>query len=236
MTAINMFCQPRGRAGYIVADCAVLDTAGIYREACSKVVVSIGRFPFAIGITGNIHPHRVIKVMGDADLKSIKQLVRHLPEILHRAMEAGRESLNGLQPMLALKGVAWDFARKAPVGFVITSDPAVMPGSEPFVFYETAWNFTRPASVSDAADLFGEGVDPTDPAQFDPDADGLRTIETVRQMGQDCLIPGMEHVRHTVGGEAQIFTVTRRGVVCHCLREWPDEIGRPLDPHRSPAG
>jgi hypothetical protein len=37
--------------------------------------------------------------------------------------------------------------------------------------------------------------------------------------------------RYTVGGIALLTTVSEAGVSLHPLKQWPDEIGRPIQPH-----
>lgn len=118
-----MFVQPKARAGFIVADCAITDEDGLLCEACSKVVFNTGRLPFAIGITGNIHPVIVAKAIGAADFKSKKQIIKGLPDAMQTAMAtaAAGGAVTGGEPSLLLRGVVWDFAEKRPHGFMMSS-------------------------------------------------------------------------------------------------------------------
>lgn len=230
-----MFCQPKGRAGYIVSDCAVLDCRGVYREAVSKVAISTGRFPFAIGVTGNVHPHDFVHAAGAANVKTIKQLMKRLPAIVADALDRARARNSDLDPALALKGVAWDFAANAPSGFIISSTADMLPGAEPFVVYDTPWNINIHRNAATMADMLGEGIDISDPDQFDPAIDGLRLIESQRENGTPCMLPGMEAVTDTIGGGAQLYKVTKHGVTAELLRDWNDEIGKPLTPSIAPS-
>lgn len=135
MTALNIFCQPRSRAGYIVADTAVLDAQGAYRESCSKVAISMGRFPYAIGVTGNIHPRALLPIVGAANCKTLKQLIKRLPDILDQAIGSAAKTLGSFAPEVTFKGVAWDFAQKRPVGFQISNN-RIVADHEPFQLYE----------------------------------------------------------------------------------------------------
>lgn len=228
MTAINMFCQPRGRAGYIMADTAVVSYDGIYVESCSKVAISTGRFPFAIGVTGNIHPMALLPVIGEADCKTLKQLIKRLPDILRAAEKVAAQTLGDIEPSIAFKGVAWDFARKRPIGLQIANNRLVS-DHEPYQLYEALYSVTMHESAQSIEELTG-GADCTNPDQFDPEIDGLRLIENQRMGGTPTSLPGATRVNCTVGGEAQLYTITKHGVTCHALREWPDEIGKPLSP------
>lgn len=227
MTVINMFCQPRGRAGYIVADTAVLDYNGIYVESCSKVAISLGRFPFAIGMTGNIHPKAILPVIGAADCKTLKQLIKRFPDMLHDAVDVAAKTLGDIPPSIAFKAVAWNFAKNRPMGLQIANDRLAMPDHDPFQLYEVAFSLSLHDEAQGIEQLIG-GADPTEPGQFDAEMDGLRLIEAQRANGTRTALPGAAESRCTVGGEAQLYKITKHGVTCYSLREWPDTLGSKL--------
>lgn len=232
MTALNMFCQPRGRAGYIIADTAVIDQHGHYGASCSKVLISVGRLPFAIGITGNVHPKTLLPIFGAANCKTLKQLIKRLPGLLAEATGAAERALGGIgAPEVSLKIVAWDFAKNRPIGMQISNNN-IISDLNTFELFQTDFSVTLHNNAPDLLSLIGD-VDLTDPDQFDPEVDGLRMIEAQRVSGTTMTLPGGVVTNFTVGGEAQLYTVTKHGVSCHCLREWPDEIGKPLDPNRA---
>ncbi|WP_278984697.1 hypothetical protein [Sphingobium yanoikuyae] len=233
MTAINMFVQPKGRAGYIVADCAITDADGTLRESCAKVAYNTGRFPYAIGVTGNVHPVIFVKAMGAANIMSMKQLIKRLPEVMRAAMASAtiESALAPSEAQLGLKGVAWDFRAKRPIGFVMVSDPIMHPGCEPFTFYETDFALAKWDGAETVADMIGANVDITDPDKFDAERDGLKLIEKQRIQPCTTLIPSVDQaVKHRIGGEAHLYRVTKNGVFAEQLCDWPDEIGRKICP------
>lgn len=238
MTAINMFVQPKGQAGYIVADCAITDPDGNFREACSKVAYNTGRFPFAVGVTGNVHPVTMAKAIGAANITSLKQLIKRLPDVMRSAMAATADDgvLALCDVQLGLKGVAWDFANKRPVGFVLVSDPMLFPGCAPFVFYDSDFALTKWDGAESVAEMIGAGVSITDPAQFDAAIDGLKLIEKQRQEPMVISLHNVDQsIRHWIGGGAHLYCITKHGVTAELLRDWQDPIGKPISPFSFPS-
>jgi hypothetical protein len=58
---------------------------------------------------------------------------------------------------------------------------------------------------------------------FDPERDGLALLEAQRRFVD-------AYGGHIVGGTAQLTTVTEASVSTVTLKQWPDEIGRPITP------
>lgn len=233
MTALNMFVQPKARAGYIIADTAVTDFEGRLVETSGKVAINTGRFPFAIGISGNVHPVTVATAIGNAGLTSLKQLIKHLPAIISRAIQEGAaiKGVDAADLAILLKGVAWDFKAKRPIGFVIASDGNLLEGAEPFTFYETDWNITRCDGSASPAEMLGRVVDICDPASFDPTEDGRALIIHQYQQGAAVLLPGLEgSTPFRIGGMADLVEVTKKGVKVWGIHDFGDTIGQHISP------
>lgn len=238
MTALNMFVQPKTRAGYIIADTAVTDLEGRYIENVGKVAINTGRFPFAIGISGNVHPVTVATAIGNANVTSFKQLVKHLPAIMSAAIRdsASVKGVEAAALAILLKGVAWDFKRKRPIGFVCATDERLLEGAEPFTFYETDWNITRCDGSATAAEMMGREVDLCDPASFDPTEDGRKLIIHQYQQGASVLLPGLEaSTPFRIGGGADMVEVTKKGVNVWGIHDFGDTIGYPIAPASAEA-
>ncbi|MHA6768084.1 hypothetical protein [Sphingobium ummariense] len=234
MTAINMMVQPKARAGFIIADTAVTDEGGQLVDSVGKVAIGTGAFPHAIGITGNVHPVTFATALGTADARNLKQLMRRLPAIIRSAI-AEHERIKGTAGMILLKGVAWDFRRKGPMGFVMTSDASLLAGAEPYEFYETAWNVTLCDGAETASEMLGRPVDLCDPDSFDPEEDGRKLIMRQYLRGGTSLLPGLgEGTSYRIGGEAHLVEVRKAGVQAWTIHDFGDEIGKPIVP-RSPS-
>ena len=235
MTALNVFVQPKARAGYIVVDAAFTSDDGCVTEIGSKVVQGGGRFPWALGVTGNVSAVAVGRELLTVGVASLKQLERRLIPAMHRAIAATAAAFPDT-PLVncGVRGVAWDFAAKKPIGFTVMSHPDLLiPGAAPFTFYRCDAMVTCD-HVDGLAGLLGRPldlVDMRDPERFAADTDGLALIEAQRRTPYVCTIPGVDaSVKHRIGGEAHLVTVTRHGVRIEGLREWSDRIGERIMP------
>lgn len=228
MTAINMMVQPKARAGFIVSDGAHTLPDGTVCELSPKVVSGTGRFPWAMGITGNVHPVTLTYALAALNPLNLKQLTKRLPEAMRNAMRqtAEKHTMPLSDVLCGVRGVAWDYARKRPIGFVVVSDPeALLPGATAFAWYETAWNVTATPGAASPADILGRDVDLTDPASFEPEADGLALITAQRERGAIDAMPGLEAGHCRIGGEVDLTEVTKHGVRVWQIHDFGDRVG-----------
>lgn len=216
-----MVIQPKARAGFILSDTAVLDDDGIIRTFGGKVVAGTGRFPFAVGVTGKLHPLALAEAIDDAGARNYKQLQKRLPDILRSAIAAAEHG----HAMAVLKGAAWDERRARPVGFILSSDSTLLPAADPFTVYETAYNFTLADGAASLADMLGRDADPTRPDQFDPEQDGLKLVMAQRSAGAASLLPHLHGLRHTIGGEVLLTEISKSGVKTWTLHDFGDQLG-----------
>jgi hypothetical protein len=228
MTAINMMVQPKARAGFLISDGAHTLPDGTVCELAPKIIHGAGRFPWAMGITGNVHPATLLHALGEANPINLKQLVKRLSEAIREAMR--RTAVKHAMPLddvlCGVRGVAWDFARKRPIGFVLVSDPAaLLPGAIAFAWHETAWNITATPGAASPGDILGREVDITDPASFDPERDGLALIVAQRERGVIDTMVGLEPGHCRIGGEVDLTEVTKHGVRVWRIHDFGDVVG-----------
>ncbi|PZO86943.1 MAG: hypothetical protein DI623_15645 [Sphingomonas sanxanigenens] len=239
MTAVNMMVQPAARAGYVIADGAHTSPDGRLVEISPKLLYGAKRLPWAMGLTGNLHPRHMLEEIGKEQLASFKQFRKCLPNVMRRALQRVADTVNGdhCAPSIGIKGVIWDFARKRPIGFVIHSDPAEFaPGTEAFTWYETAWSITAADGADTVADHLGRAADLTDPGSFDPFADGLALVAAQRERGVTPTSPALDRsIRHRIGGDIDCAEVTKRGVLVWQIGSFKDRLGEIIDPSHAAA-
>lgn len=238
MTAINMVVQRRARAAFIMADTAITDEDGKVIDFTGKVALGTGRFPFAIGVSGNVLPRVFAAALGEANPANLKQLMKRLPDVMRTALRRQEMDCRAMEGdcYMLLRGAAWDFARKQPVGFVMVSDGALFPGAEPFSFYETEWCVTLADGATSLGDMLGRDMDPTDPAQFDPETDGVQLMIEQHRRGASPLMPGLRpQTPYRIGGEAQLIEVRKTGVTVWAVHDFGDELGQVIDPRKEPC-
>lgn len=112
----------------------------------------------------------------------------------------------------------------------------------------TAWPFTgevsepentgilaRPRAEPSRTYADDEGyLDEAKLEDYDPEVDGLPALELMRR--EACQIDprnAQSLMVHGVGGFVEHVSITRTGVERRIIREWPDEIGRTIQPEAS---
>jgi hypothetical protein len=134
-----------------------------------------------------------------------------------------------------VKGVAWDFAQKRPVGFLMQTADGEMAGGEAiaaFTWYETAWAL----GTHESADaLLDRPVDVTDPDSFDPETDGLSLITAQRCRGAIDITPGVIPGFFRIGGEIHLTEIRKTGVQVFAIGDFPDRVGELIDPATTAA-
>ena len=226
-----MFVQPRGRAGYLITDTAITDPMGALLHSCGKIVYGLGRFPWAAGISGDVHPKIVCAEIGAFNPLSYKQLMKGLPGALRSAVErqASGRKVDPTSISLHLTGVAWDHSRKRPVGFTILSKSGLNDaGLEPYVYYELPWSFSCGESAE--ARSYVEAHCPTEPDRFDPEKDGLALVE-IQRAARINAVSGLDLIpAYRIGCEVIMATVSKKGVALKCLHDFGDKVGEKIDP------
>lgn len=230
MTAINMTIQPSARAGFLITDSAVTDEAGKLLEICGKVIFGTGKFPWAMAISGSVHPHDVTQAAGMIGPTNYKQLVKRLPDIVSIALDLAAAKGAIVKPHLLLIGVAWSQREKRPVGFSIASHADILPdGMTPLTVYEMKW-VTTGLELGSPSDQVGRQVDIMDPASFDPAVDGLALIQKQRSAGVRCPVEGVADVQSRIGGEVHLTKISKRGVSTFAIHDFQDVVGEMINP------
>lgn len=206
---------------------------GVVAQIGSKIVQGGARFPWALGITGNVSAVALGTELLKVGIGSLKQLERRLAPAMKRAMsETQRRFPDTPEVSCGVRGAAWDFAQKKPIAFMMHSHPEqLLPGTDPFTWYTCSYSITceNPDGVGT---LLGRHADLTDPADFAADVDGLALLEAQRITPMSPTAPGIDQsAKYRIGGEAQLVTVTKHGVKIEELKAWPDKIGQRINPH-----
>lgn len=234
MTAMSLIVQAKRRAAYLISDCAWTDTAGRLTHVEGKII-QMARFPAAIGVQGNVSLPALGAEIHRIDPRNIARLVQILPDCLRRAIAATYEIHPGTPAgtvTAMIRVAAWSARLAKPVGYVLTSDPALaaaMGGAE--------WTVHGATSSLSAADC-PTGLFPTltaceDPTQFDPMEQAFDLVAHERRTPQLVMSPGADvSAAYRIGGAAQVTEVTRRGVKVWGVGSFPDVVGLPIDPTR----
>jgi hypothetical protein len=234
VTVINMMTQPKARVGYIISDSAVTSPDGLLQRTCAKVIYGVSRFPWAMGVTGNVPSEILLRAIGEASPTSLKQLWKQLGPAMRRATAetASARDIPTTELFCQVKGIVWDFASKRPQGFVMQNVSGEMVGAgcvEPYVWYDTAWAM---GTHEGAAQLLGREINLTDPASFDPEQDGVDLVTAQRRGVTINITPGIAAGHCRIGGEIHLTEVRKTGVQVFAIGEFPDPIGKHIDANR----
>lgn len=233
MTAINMVVQRKARAGFIISDGAHTHPDGHLIENSPKIIHGVGRFPWAMGVTGNVHPRTLAQALGEMNPLTYKALRKRMPWALHRAIQLTADTTT--TPIeditVSVTGVVWDFAQKRPEGFTMTSRRDThMKGIEPFEWMCGDWIIAG-AEIGSPEQQLGRPVDLTDPDSFNPESDGLALITAQRRAGITPTNPACDtSVRHRIGADIDLTEVTKTGVRVWKIHEFPDVLGERIRP------
>jgi len=232
MTAINVIVQPRARAGFILSDTAITSSDGRVIEHCGKIIYGVGSYPWAVGVSGSVHPAVILQEIGALNPLSYKQLVKGLPDALRRAV-AKQACLQGCPEAdlaITIAGVAWHFGEKRPVGFAVTSRLGhVYENVAPFEFYGLASSVT--GVENDSVRNLITCRDLTDPMAFNPENDGVELMKLQRAMPLQAQDARAQQGHYRIGGEVLLTTVTKRGVATKALHDFGDQIGAIINPN-----
>lgn len=232
MTAMSLIVQAKRRAAYLISDCAWTDRAGRLTHISGKII-QMARFPAAIGVQGNVSLPALGAEIHRVDSRNIARLVQILPDCLRRAIAATYE-IHPETPAgtvtAMLKVAAWSARLAKPVGYVLTSDPALATAMG-----GTDWTVHGSTSSLSAAEcptvLFPTLTACEDPAQFDPLEQAFDLVAHERRTPQLVMSPGADvGANYRIGGSAQVTEVTKRGVKVWGVGSFPDMVGLPIDP------
>jgi hypothetical protein len=230
MTAANLIV--RERAAYVVTDTAVYRPDGVLLEFASKVFTS-PRLRIAItgcGVTWGSKKAVIDSWMGamvdeDRAVEAMPALTMTLWADLKAELRSRGVTVdpNAWPPLnyFELIVAVWSERRQRAEGYAVASRGATFYPDikvESGRVYQLAQRIQPPAELGD------------DPSLFDEDhaeRDGLALLEEQRRY--------VDGGRYLVGGTAHLTTVSEAGVSRTVLREWPDEIGRRIDPSRDGA-
>jgi hypothetical protein len=208
MTAANLFV--RGAEAHLLTDSAAAGADGIVTSLRPKVVAN-RRLRFAIARNGLwwetsetiIRSWLARQPDEDAAIEALPQLMRRLRT--DALAHYGPERFN-------IFVAAWSPARRRAEGYIVASEAdGFAPGVEPDHPYLTDNYISPKVNRSFYPPQHSEAWNP------------LPLLEAQRAR----LNP---KGRYTVGGIALLTTVGEAGVSLHPLKQWPDEIGRPIDP------
>ena len=229
MTSINMMVQRKARTGYIIADQAhTCPAEGTLLRVAPKIIFGTSpRFPWALGVCGNVAPEVLLEEVGKDSPRSAKQLERRLPNAIRRAVSVAA-SARGVPPsqvIIQVVGVLWNFHESRPEGFVISSarNTLLNQKTDPYVWYETNWMLGHHLAPENA---LGRPVDLTDPEDFNPEIDGITILRSQRRVPSVEIDPTIAPGHCRIGGEVDLVEVTRHGVQVWKLHDFCDPIGQ----------
>jgi hypothetical protein len=171
-------------------------------------------------VQGVIEPVAVKAVFDHLQLPNIAAVLQALPEIMRGlAVTAKQKDAKfGCGDSVLMTLAIWDDATRRAYGFVIgneTCSPVVKGHLEPFKLVKMLHY------VQQLGNFEFEGVDHSDPAQFDPVVDGGRLLDAQRldPFGED----GMEFCG--IAGQGILTTISAAGIGYKVLRTWEDKVG-----------
>ena len=161
--------------------------------------------------------------------KTFDEVIERAPRVLAEA-EASLPAIYGeTASAWELLICGWSESRERPEMHIALGYRSPMPGMEPWQLYE--WM----ADVIGAPDIPAETVDMDIDAMLAraPDALGLAVLSIMRDTPQPNYSLGPDAPSgHWIGGFAEHSTVSRDGIRRAVLHEWPDEVGRKIEPER----
>jgi len=220
VTAVVSMIQ--GDRAYLLVDTAWTADDGRLMALSPKMIQGTG-FPWAIAISGNLHPSALITEISRVEPKNARQLANALPRVLRRTTEKAAEIGQPLSIGLTL--AAWSGKAKRPAIIIVDNDGGHFGAfTQPFEPVEVDWT-----CGTEPADILGREVSLSDPASFAPRTDGIALMDGLRRRHAWAWREGAA-VAHRIGGGLQLATITKRGVTVEDLRDWQDKLGKLIDP------
>jgi hypothetical protein len=229
VTAANLFV--RDRAAYLLTDWASYRPDGVVLALKPKVI----EFPelrLAMMCSGETWETRtpIVKAWmersanADAGVRSLPALASVLrADLADDYRRRGLSVPSGKewppQAYFDLYVAIWSAERHRPEGYAISSRGWHFPSIRelPGQLYQIERHIQPPYKDELAPDPYSP--------EFEPERDGLALLEAQRRYVN-------HYSGHIVGGAAQLTIVSEEGVSSMMLREWPDGIGRRIEPSR----
>ncbi|MCP1470987.1 hypothetical protein J3E64_002684 [Sphingobium sp. OAS761] len=157
----------------------------------------------------------------------LADLEKRLPDMMRNAirLDCRRTGRTEGDATLRILGAGWDDREQRISAFYVANRSAPDTPVEPFTLYEVPWIVTgdHPNGLTG---LLGREVDPQDPAQFDPHADGKTLMLAQRKAAGITLHAS---IGHAVGGWCHLTTIDRESATAEALHYFPDRKGRRTD-------
>ena len=208
---------------FLMADAAVYDRNGVLTDIRSKTVL-LPHMKAAGSCRGNLLPLALMSTALE-DFANWDAFRPNAPAVFQAMDLLMSAVVPGRFYEFCLVGWSDDRGR-AEVVFHATH-PQIPPG----------FNVGGPTLITDCLIPRGPGLEELfeiEPAVFDPVANGLPAFDVAHRTPAD-LHCGQEPdplMAYSVGGFVQCVTITPDGIRSEILREWPDEVGRPIEPHK----
>ncbi|QTH20809.1 hypothetical protein HRJ34_21170 [Rhizorhabdus wittichii] len=235
MTAINVLLQPT--AAYLITDSATTDSNGVLIDIRSKVTV-LSRFRAAIAWTGAgpIHAagqadRRISEALVSKGVSSQAELLAALP-LIAAEMHAENAAYidTGHDTAVSVFVALWSKKRREPQLWACHGDQSVFgPSYVPYSMVRLRQYVTCPPDVDPdgwCRAAFGRVVDFADPKSFRPSVDGVALLEAQRHIREGIGVWG----GYSVGGSANLTTVSAKGIRERVLKTWPDKVGEKISP------
>jgi hypothetical protein len=232
MTAANLFVADR--AAYLLTDSAIYDQETYCVRSLKRKVFACPERRFALCSNGSSWgaPFNDAIEAWIAQRESAEDARLSLPSlVLQLAVDLKQIELQQNLPKIDherhfnLFLAMWSEERRQPEGYVIGSrTPAPFAPPAQGLLGGCVYAITR--HVAPCCSAGAAGLPEFDPNA--PETTGLALLEA--QRARRDIRPAHPDGVHLVGGTAYLTTVSEAGVTTTVLREWPDEIGRPIDP------
>lgn len=212
---------------FVMGDAAVYDHEGTLTDIRPKTIV-FEDLHFAASCRGNLSPLDLLPLAIGDDHASFDDVRRDAPAIF-AAIDALMETvLPGAKYEMMLAG--WSHERnRGEVVFHATHGniPESFNQSGPTLLTNTL--FVRGQELDC---LLHIGLPENEWTGFDPVAHGIPAFERARAFSVDltCGREDMPLEGYSVGGFVQCVTITADSVRNEVIHEWPDEIGRKIEP------
>lgn len=212
---------------YLMADAAVYDSTGTLTDIHSKILL-LPHLKAAGTCRGNLVPLMLMEAALE-DYKSWDDFRPNAPAVFEAVDQLMARLVPGRLYEFTLVG--WSDERdRAELIFHATHDD-----------FPASWSRGGPTLLTDFLVPRGPGladaVGSTDSINFDPVKHGLPAFEIAHCTLAD-LHCGQEPeplMAYSVGGFAQCVTISRDGIRSQILKNWPDEIGRRIQPEKEAA-
>lgn len=208
---------------FLMADAAVYNDTGVLTDIRSKIVL-LPHLKAAGTCRGNLLPLSFVYLAVE-EFSSWDEFRPQAPKVFRAVDEIMARVVSGRLYEFTLVG--WSDERdRAELIFYSTHDD-----------FPEAWNRGGPTLLTDFLVPRGPGLREAlkiEGSDFDPVEHGLPAFETAHRTLADirCGQQPEPLMAYSVGGFVQAVHISRDSIRSEILRDWPDEIGRPIQPQR----